>query len=111
MSSINFKMNQIQGQLNLYLEIRIWDEAYKMTPITEIWIGEDEMEDIGDEMKNAKYQIDCEDGWSYYLDKDLRPICAASDWVDEIDNSCSVIIWEQINEDTMKAVVRGVQYE
>ena len=107
MSSINFKMNQIQGQINLYLEIKMYGEAYKMTPITEIFIGEDEIEYIGDEVDNAKYQIDCEDGWSYYLDKNLKPICAADDWVNELDN-CSAIIWEQINDDTMKAVVRSV---
>jgi hypothetical protein len=101
-------MNQIQGQINLYLEIKMWDEAYKIAPITEIFIGEDEMEDIGDEMKNAKYQIDCEDGWSYYLDKNLKPVCAADDWVNVFNKGCSAIIWEQIDDDTMKAVVRSI---
>ncbi len=99
-------INKLKEQTVLFLELKYKNITEKMLQITEILVGEDEIEDIGEE--GIEYQINCIGDYSMFLDKELNLLFIESDgFLTRMFLPYSIVIWEKVDDNTIK-VVRSV---
>lgn len=105
MKSIEQIKKDLKQKKKFYIEIRFRTAVMRTTLITSTQIGEISRENSFDE--RAEYEIEGEE-FTVLLDKNLQPFASVdSFWHDLSEFNNNIVIWEEVDSDTRKAVFRS----